>query len=173
MAGCAVPAVVVVCEVILVTRAPDGSGMLPAELVRVLTPLPLVPSDDTPGLGLLSSGRGDSEPDGQSWKSLGPPSPTTQPRQEVGEWLSHHGCPQQGPQLPRAGLRSTSLGSKHNPSEIGALPETSAVDVFFGFLTRGNDDILSQTHTKMLIDSRTLGRRLHDLDGNLAFQGKN
>lgn len=65
MAGCAVPIAAVVCEVILVTRAPDGFGMLPAELVRALTPLPLVPSDDTPGLGLPSSGRGDCELEGQ------------------------------------------------------------------------------------------------------------
>ena len=67
MAGCAVPVAVVVCEVILVTWAPDGFGMLPAELVRALTPLPFVPSDDTPGLGLPSSGHGDFEPEGQSY----------------------------------------------------------------------------------------------------------
>lgn len=88
---------VAVSEVILATQAPDGSGMLPAELVRVLT-LQLVLSDDTPRLGLPSSGHGDSKRDGWAfWKSLDLPSSSTQPRQEVGEWLSHRGCPQRRP----------------------------------------------------------------------------
>ena len=51
MGGCAVPIMVVVSEVILVTQAPDGSGMLPAELVRVLTHCSLSHLMTSPGLG--------------------------------------------------------------------------------------------------------------------------
>jgi len=77
MGGCAVPIMVVVSEVILVTQAPDGSGMLPAELVRVLTHCSLSHLMTSPGLG---SHRQDMEtasrmdgPSGRAWTSLPPP----------------------------------------------------------------------------------------------------
>ena len=75
--GRAVPVMVVVSEVILVTQAPDGSGMLPAELVRVLTPCGLSYLMTPPGLGShrqdMETASGMVGPSGRAWTSLPPP----------------------------------------------------------------------------------------------------
>ena len=124
--------------------APD---MLPAEPVGSSHSW-LVLSGDTPELGLPFSGPGDNEQDGGFFgKSLAPPTAPAKAGSQRRR-LGQHGCPSERSPAPSPVSEPYPLDRKYSPSEIEAIPETSAVSVHFSLLTRGNDDILSSnTHT--------------------------